>query len=173
MSNILFIYLSSRQTRSSTSKSTKRLIESQTIAQTRRAATKKYQTAIKQRSQALEKNALDKAEKIELVDPQVSEGYDLWNTHDEKKGNRSISFSSSFSACFIEKIRSAVGSNMASYMEQVYQTYDWKVPKHIIKKPTKLPAIDKPLPGTSYNPTYDDHQVKNKSNLFIYFLLFN
>jgi len=48
---------------------------------------------------------------------------------------------------------------MASYMDQIYQTYDWKVPKHIIKKPSKLPAIEKPLPGTSYNPTYDDHQA--------------
>jgi hypothetical protein len=48
---------------------------------------------------------------------------------------------------------------MASYMDQIYQTYDWKVPNHITKKPSKLPAIEKPLPGTSYNPTYDDHQV--------------
>jgi len=47
---------------------------------------------------------------------------------------------------------------MASYVDQIYQTYDWKVPNHIIKKPSKLPAVDKPLPGTSYNPTYDDHQ---------------
>jgi len=47
---------------------------------------------------------------------------------------------------------------MASFMDQVYQTYDWKVPNHIIKKPSKLPAIEKPLPGVSYNPTYDDHQ---------------
>jgi len=47
---------------------------------------------------------------------------------------------------------------MASYVDQIYQTYDWKVPNHIVKKPSKLPAIEKPLPGTSYNPTYDDHQ---------------
>ena len=47
---------------------------------------------------------------------------------------------------------------MASFVEQVYQTYDWKVPKHIIKKPSKLPAIEKPLPGVSYNPAFDDHQ---------------
>jgi len=57
-----------------------------------------------------------------------------------------------------EKVRSLVGPAVASYTEQIYQTYDWKVPKHIIKKPSKLPAIEKPLPGTSYNPTYDDHQ---------------
>ncbi|UJR09151.1 hypothetical protein I4U23_013399 [Adineta vaga] len=132
----------SRQTRSLTSKSTKRLIESQKLADTRRSATKKYQTAVKQRSEALRKNALDEADKLEFHDPQVSQGYDLWNAQDEKK----------------EKVRAAVGSNLASYMEQVYQTYDWKVPKHITKKPSKLPAIDKPLPGTSYNPTYDDHQ---------------
>jgi len=57
-----------------------------------------------------------------------------------------------------EKLRSVVGPNMASFMEQVYQTYDWKVPKHITKKPTKLPAVERPLAGTSYNPTYNDHQ---------------
>ena len=57
---------------------------------------------------------------------------------------------------------------MASYMEQIYQTYDWKVPRHITKKPSKLPAIDKPLPGTSYNPTYDDHQVKIQMKCITY-----
>jgi hypothetical protein len=56
---------------------------------------------------------------------------------------------------------------MASYMHQIYQTYDWKVPNHIIKRPSKLLAIEKSLPGTSYNPTYDDHQVNRKSSLFI------
>ena len=62
---------------------------------------------------------------------------------------------------------------MASYVDQIHQTYDWKVPSHIIKKPSKLPAIEKPLPGTSYNPTYDDHQVNNKKIQFIYFLIKN
>jgi len=47
---------------------------------------------------------------------------------------------------------------VASYIDQVFQTYDWKVPSHITNKPTKLTAIENPLPGTSYNPTYDDHQ---------------
>jgi len=103
---------------------------------------KKYQTAKKQRSEALQKNALDKADKSAFDDPQVSQGYDLWNTHNEKK----------------EKVQLLVGPAMASYMDQIYQTYDWKVPSHITKKPSKLPTIDKPLPGTSYNPTYDDHQ---------------
>jgi hypothetical protein len=65
-----------------------------------------------------------------------------------------------FSIIFrIEKVRSLVGPAMASYVEQIYQTYDWKVPTHIVKKPSKLAAVEKPLPGTSYNPTYDDHQV--------------
>jgi hypothetical protein len=77
--------------------------------------------------------------------------------------------SSSSILYFIEKVRSLVGPKMASFVEQVYQTYDWKVPKHIVKKPSKLPAVDKPLPGTSYNPTYDDHQVK--TSIFNY--LFN
>ena len=61
---------------------------------------------------------------------------------------------------YLEKVRASVGPAMAAYVEQVYQTYDWKVPKHIIKHPSKLPAITTPLPGTSYNPTYDDHQVR-------------
>lgn len=60
----------------------------------------------------------------------------------------------------LEKTGSLVGPKLASYLEQVHQTYDWKVPSHIVKKPSKTPAIEKPLPGTSYNPTYDDHQVK-------------
>ncbi|CAF1103256.1 unnamed protein product, partial [Adineta ricciae] len=132
----------SRQSRVSTSKSSKRLIESEKLTKTRRAATKKYQTAVKQRAEALQRNAIAKAEQLELIDPHVPQAYDLWNTQDEKK----------------EKVRASVGPAMAAYVEQVYQTYDWKVPKHIIKHPSKLPAITTPLPGTSYNPTYDDHQ---------------
>jgi hypothetical protein len=132
----------SRRKKDSSSKAAKRLIESQQEVETRKAATKKYQHATRQRSKALEKNALDKANQLEFDDPNVSKGYDLWNMHDEKK----------------EKVRSVVGPNMASFMEQVYQTYDWKVPKHITKKPTKLPAVERPLAGTSYNPTFDDHQ---------------
>jgi len=97
-------------------------VESQKTAETRRAATKKYQTSIKQRSEALQKNALDKAEKTAFDDPHVSQGYDLWNIHDEKK----------------EKVRSLVGPKMASFVEQVYQTYDWKVPNHIIKKTIEI-----------------------------------
>jgi hypothetical protein len=83
----------SRQTKNPSSKSTKRLVESQKLTQTRQVATKKYQHAIKQRTKALEKNALDKAESSALDDPNVSQGYDLWNVHDEKK----------------EKVRSLVG----------------------------------------------------------------
>ena len=62
--------------------------------------------------------------------------------------------------CLLDKVRALVGDNMASFVEQVYQTYDWKVPRHITKKPSKLPAIEAPLPGVSYNPTFDDHQVR-------------
>ena len=51
---------------------------------------------------------------------------------------------------------------MASFVEQISQTYDWKVPTHIVKKPSKLSAVETPLPGTSYNPSYDDHQVRNQ-----------
>ena len=78
--------LSSRQKRSATSKAAKRLLESQDFAHTRRAATKKYQTAVRQRSEALKKNALGKADELELDDPHVSQAYDLWNIHDAKKG---------------------------------------------------------------------------------------
>ncbi|CAF0928341.1 unnamed protein product [Rotaria sordida] len=134
--------IDSRQPKDPSSKSTKRLLESQKLVETRRAAKKKYQNAIKQRSQALEKSALDKVEKLALDDPHVSQSYDLWNTKNEKK----------------KKVQSIVGPQLATYIEQVNQTYDWKVPNHIIKKPSKLSAIDKPLPGTSYNPTFDDHQ---------------
>jgi len=77
--------IDSRQTKNPSSRSTKRLIESQKLAQTRSATTKKYQNAIKQRSEALQKTALDKADKSALDDPHVSQGYDLWNTSDEKK----------------------------------------------------------------------------------------
>jgi len=82
-----YSYFSARQPKNPSSKSTKRLVESQNLAQTRQAATKKYQHAIKQRTKALQKNALDKFESAVLDDPHVSQGYDLWNTHDEKKGN--------------------------------------------------------------------------------------
>lgn len=51
----------------------------------RRAAKKKYQNAAQQRSEALKKNALDKADKLELVDPHVSQSYDLWDTKPDKK----------------------------------------------------------------------------------------
>ncbi|CAF3114271.1 unnamed protein product [Rotaria sp. Silwood2] len=134
--------IDSRQPKDPSSKSTKRLIESQKTTETRRAVKKKYQNARKQRSEALEKNALDKAEKLEFDDPHVPQSYDLWNIQNEKK----------------QKVQSLVGPKLASYLDQVNQTYDWKVPTHIIKKPSKLPAIDKPLPGLSYNPTFDDHQ---------------
>ncbi|CAF3499714.1 unnamed protein product [Rotaria sp. Silwood1] len=134
--------IDSRQPKDPSSKSTKRLIESQKIIETRQATKKKYQTALKQRSEAFKKNALDKVEKLELDDPHVSQSYDLWNTQNKKK----------------QKVQSFIGPELASYLDQVHQTYDWKVPNHIIKKPSKLPAIDKPLPGTSYNPSYDDHQ---------------
>ncbi|CAF4744791.1 unnamed protein product, partial [Rotaria magnacalcarata] len=64
--------------------------------------------------------------------------------------------------------QSLVGPVLATYLDQVHQTYDWKVPSHIVKKPSKLPAIEKPLPGISYNPTYDDHQVTRKKNYSSY-----
>jgi len=80
----------SHQAKNPSSKSTKRLAESQKLAQTRQAATKKYQHATNQRSKALRKNALDKAESSAFDDPHVSQGYDLWNTHDEKKRKSSI-----------------------------------------------------------------------------------
>ncbi len=82
------MYSSARPAKNPSSKSTKRLIESQKVAQTRQAATKKYQHAVKQRTKALKKNALDKADKSALDDPNVSQGYDLWNERDEKKGKR-------------------------------------------------------------------------------------
>ena len=81
-----FIDPSSRQKRIPSSKSSKRLIESQKLAETRREATKKYQHAKTQRSKALEKTALTKAENVAFDDPQVSQGYDLWNAKDEKHG---------------------------------------------------------------------------------------
>ena len=82
------MYSSSRQAKTPSSKSTKRLVESQKLAQTRQAATKKYQHAVKQRTKALEKNALDKADRSALDDPNVSQPYDLWNHQDEKKSKR-------------------------------------------------------------------------------------
>lgn len=82
------LHFSSRQAKNPASKSAKRLIESQELAHTRQAATKKYQHAVKQRSEALRKNALDKADTGALDDPNVSRGYDLWNIHDEKKGEK-------------------------------------------------------------------------------------
>ncbi len=86
----------------------------------------------------------------------------------KRKVNKNL-FKYHFFSFLLEKVRSLVGPELAAYTDQIYQTYDWKVPNHIIKKPSKLPAIEKPLPGTSYNPTYDDHQVKN----FIFNILFN
>jgi hypothetical protein len=70
--------------------------------------------------------------------------------------------------CLIEDTLALVGPELAAYVDQVHQTYDWKVPRHITKKPTKLPAVERPLPGTSYNPTYDDHQVKDKIRIEIF-----
>ena len=140
--------ISSREKRDPTSKSTKRLAESHELAEKRRAKKKKYQQAKEQRAEAEEKNRLAKFDKLTVDDPTVETNYDLWNVKNEKK----------------EKIRQLVGPKLASYTDQVYQTYDWKVPNHIVKKPTKLPAIETPLAGTSYNPTYDDHQVKKRPN---------
>ena len=54
-------YLSARPPKNPSSKSTKRLIESEKLVETRRVATKKYQHTVKQRSKALQKNTLDKA----------------------------------------------------------------------------------------------------------------
>lgn len=132
----------SRQLKDPVSKQTKRLAEAQTFADKRRQAKKKYQHAESQRSKATTKNALEKVENATLDDPHVSQAYDLWNAQDEKKA----------------KVRALVGTQLASYAEQVTNKYNWKTPKHIIKKPTKLPAIETPLPGMSYNPTYDAHQ---------------
>lgn len=33
-----------------------------------------------------------------------------------------------------------------------------RVPESLHKKPSVLPAVNVPHPGTSYNPSYDDHQ---------------
>ncbi|XP_043271711.1 ribosome biogenesis protein NOP53 [Venturia canescens] len=33
-----------------------------------------------------------------------------------------------------------------------------KIPTSVLKKPSEIPALDVPHPGTSYNPSYDDHQ---------------
>lgn len=33
-----------------------------------------------------------------------------------------------------------------------------KIPSSLYKKPSVLPAVEMPHPGTSYNPSYDDHQ---------------
>lgn len=79
-------YFRSREPKNPASKSTKRLLESQKLVQTRRAATRKYQDATQQRAEALRKNALEKAENAGRDDPHVSQGYDLWNTTDAKKG---------------------------------------------------------------------------------------
>jgi len=57
-----------------------------------------------------------------------------------------------------KKAKEIVGKNLAGFIDQVTKNYEWKVPKHITKKPSELPAIDIPLPGSSYNPTYDAHQ---------------
>lgn len=132
----------SRQLKDPSSKQMKRLIEAQDLTDRRRKATKKYQHAESQRSKASAKNALAKVENAALDDPHVSQAYDLWNAQDKKK----------------KKVRDLVGSQLASYSEQVTNKFNWKAPKHIIKKPSKLPAIETPLPGMSYNPTYDDHQ---------------
>jgi len=85
---------------------------------------------------------MDKANTKALDDPHSSVAYDLWNKKDAKK----------------EKAKEIVGKNLAGFIDQVTKNYDWKVPKHIIKKPSELPAIEVPLPGTSYNPTYHEHQ---------------
>ena len=165
---------SSRQVKNPSSKSTKRLTESQKAAEQRRNTRKKYQNAIKQRSEALNKNALDRVEKLSLDDPHVSTDYDLWNTYDERKSKNKVQFFISFLFYLLEEIRSLIGPELAAYTDQVYEKYDWKVPNHIIKKPSKLPPIEKPLPGTSYNPTYDDHQVKiNSCIVLIYFSTLN
>ena len=110
-----------------------------------------------------------KFDKLTADDPTVAPTYDLWNVQDEKKGMLDdLERLSTFRR--VEKVRKLVGPELASYTEQVYQTYDWKVPSTIIKKPTKLPAIETPLPGTSYNPTYEDHQV-NRSPSLIFVIL--
>lgn len=164
---------STRQPKNPSSKRTKRLIESQQIAEKRREKTKKYQHAKKQRSTALAKNALVKAETSALDDPHTSQAYDLWNAQDERKGflqsNILFLVFQDLHFLFKEKVQALVGPALASYTDQVIQKYQWKVPKHIIKKPTKLPAIETPLPGTSYNPTYDDHQVNDQFFLLIMF----
>ena len=77
---------SSRAKKNAASKSTKRLIESQQIAEKRQAATKKYQHAVKQRSDADEKKVLDQIEKVTVEDRNVLPSYDLWNQQDAKKG---------------------------------------------------------------------------------------
>ena len=64
------------------------MIESEKFTKARRAATKTYQTAVKQRAEALQKHAISKAEQLELIDPHVPQAYDLWNTQDEKKGSK-------------------------------------------------------------------------------------
>jgi len=132
----------SRQSKDPASKQMKRLIEAQNLTDKRRKATKKYQHAESQRSKAMAQNALAKVETAALDDPHVSQAYDLWNAQDEKK----------------VKVRALVGSQLASYSEQVTNKFNWKTPKHIINKPSQLPAIERPLPGMSYNPSYDAHQ---------------
>lgn len=86
------MYCRSRRPKNPASKSTKRLIESQKLAETRQVATKKYQHATQQRAEALRRNAIQKAENAAVDDPNVSQGYDLWNHSDQKKGkdNHSI-----------------------------------------------------------------------------------
>lgn len=79
-------YFRSREPKNPASKSTKRLVESQKLAETRQAGTRKYQHATQQRAEALRKNALEKAENAARDDPHVSEGYDLWNQSNAKKG---------------------------------------------------------------------------------------
>ena len=88
------MYCRSHQPKNPASKSTKRLIESQKLAETRQVATKKYQHATQQRGEALRRNAIQKAENAGVDDPHVSQGYDLWNHSDQKKGNGNNSNSS-------------------------------------------------------------------------------
>jgi len=64
---------------------------------------KKYQNAQKQRSQALEKIIMDKANTKALDDPHSSVAYDLWNKKDAKK----------------EKAKEIVGKNLAGFIDQV------------------------------------------------------
>lgn len=66
---------------------------------------------------------------------------------------------------FKVKVRALVGSQLASYSEQFTNKFNWKTPKHIINKPSQLPAIERPLPGMSYNPSYDAHQVEFRNSL--------